>query len=263
MRGAVQSRSRVDIYGESGRSLAQTRTDPLESQGDESNRLSDFKAARMEKQTDEHGVIDDAFADRGSVRLIPYLPSVPLLTRDSIAGIHRLLDPRRRPLPPLCQQAQEPADQKLPRSRQTRRCDRRSRRLHRIHRFSTSREQQRSIGSAPFDEVADEWRTDRGRDGASPMDGRQGSSTRARTSANIGSPSSQLAWHRFDPSTEGTYSSRTLHPSLLRRSTPHSPSPLSSCQSRSYQRAERVRRSRLCLLLRRRRPQLLRSHSST
>lgn len=62
--------------------------------------------------------------------LIHFSSGVLIVFFPSFAGLHRLLHPRRHPLPPLGHQAQEPPHQELSRASKARRGPRRPRRLH-------------------------------------------------------------------------------------------------------------------------------------
>lgn len=72
MRGSVQSRIVVDLFGQSSRDGIISSTDSS-LQGNTVEGMDDITLAMKEKQTDDHSVINEAYGDRGNVGQIPFV----------------------------------------------------------------------------------------------------------------------------------------------------------------------------------------------
>lgn len=149
MRGALQPRARPHLHGAHAPcvcplSLARMHYRLTEStrQGRLEEGMLDLMAARDDKQTTEHDVIDEACAEQAVVRLACLFPFVePSLTgsRRRVTGLHRLLDPGRPSVPPLRHQAAEPRSAQLPRQGQGNCGDQLARPVHRLQRRQEAR----------------------------------------------------------------------------------------------------------------------------
>jgi hypothetical protein len=85
--------------------------------------MADLALAMNEKQTEEHRVIDEAYADRADVSVVfnAVVRFFFFCMLTSRSGLHGLFHSSRRPLPAFREQTQERQDEELSRKSEARR----------------------------------------------------------------------------------------------------------------------------------------------